>query len=482
MGIGSSLGGMSTSGFDPFAPATELLERMQSGDLSPADVTETYLDRIDRLDSEINAFITVLDAPARETAGSVDADGDRPLAGLPVALKDLRDMKEGVRHTFGSQVFAEVPAPRTSVGVERLEEAGAVLLGKTNVPEFGHKGATDNELVGPTASPLAPDMNAGGSSGGSAAAVAAGMAAVATGSDSGGSIRIPAAACGIFGHKPSFGLVPIDSRPNAFGLKTHHSVQGPLTRYVEDAALLLEVLAGPHPGDPSSVPVEIDYRAAVDRPIDDLRLGYSPALEVFPVEPAVTEVVEAALEGFEAAGATVEPVEVAHGLSMDELSDAIETTFATSVAGVAEVVRAAFGVDLHDHRDQLSDSLVDLLDIAEGKTLADVAASGIPRTQVYDAIEAVLADYDLLLTPTLSATGLDLRTDRGTDWPLALTWPFNWSGHPAASVPAGVTDEGHPVGLQIVGRQYADDTVLAASAAFERERPWHEAYRTAPIS
>lgn len=473
---------MSTSGFDPLGPATELVERMHSGELSPVEVTETYLDRIDRLDGETNAFITVMDETARATADSVDVDGDRPLAGLPVALKDLRDMKEGVRHTFGSQLFAEVPAPRTTVGVERLENAGAVLLGKTNVPEFGHKGATDNELIGPTASPLAPHMNAGGSSGGSAAAVAAGMAAAATGSDSGGSIRIPAAACGIYGLKPSFGLIPIDSRPNAFGLKTHHSVAGPLTRYVEDAALLMEVLAGPHPADPSSVPVDIDFRSAVERPIHDLHIGYSPALEVFPVDPAVTEVVEEALGAFEAADATVDTVSVDHGLSIEALSQAIETTFATSVAGVAEVVRAAFGVDLNDHRDQLSDSLVELLEVADGKTLADVAASGIPRTQVYDAIEDVLADYDLLLTPTLSATGLDLRTDRGTDWPLALTWPFNWSGHPAASVPAGFTDEGHPVGLQIVGRQYADDTVLAASAAFERERPWHEAYRTAPIS
>lgn len=470
---------MAHADFDPLEPATETLRKLRSGAVSPEEVTEAYLDRIDALDDEINAFITVLDVEARTTARELPDspdDEERPLAGLPVALKDLRDMKEGVRHTFGTQLFAEVPAPRTTVGVQRLEDAGAVLLGKTNVPEFGHKGATDNELIGPTASPLATSMNAGGSSGGSAAAVAAGMSAVATGSDSGGSIRIPAAACGIYGLKPSFGLIPIDSRPNAFGLKTHHSVQGPLTRYVEDAALMMEVLAGPHPGDPSSVPVDLDYLDAVDRPIDDLRIGYSPDLEVFPVDEAVRTVVEDANGAFEAAGATVEPVTVDHGLSLDELSEAIETTFATSVAGVAEVVKAAFGVDLRDHSDQLSDSLVELFEIADGKTLDDVAAAGIPRTEVYDAIEAVFSEYDLLVTPTLSVTGLDLRTDRGTDWPLALTWPFNWSGHPAASLPAGFTEEGYPVALQLVGPQYSDDTVLAASAAFERERPWHDAY------
>jgi len=474
---------MSDHAIDPFAPMTDLLDEIRSGDLSPVDVTGTYLDRIDERDDEINAYVTVTPDLASETAEAaaraIEA-GEDPgrLAGLPIALKDLRQLKEGVPHSYGSKLVADLGfvAPRTSADVVRLEEAGAGVLGKTNVPEFGHKGVTDNEHVGPTATPFDTDLNAGGSSGGSAAAVAAGMAPAAIGSDSGGSIRIPAAACGVFGLKPSYGLIPVDSRPNAFGTKTHHTVQGPMTRSVEDAAVLMDVLAGPHPADPASVPVEIDYLDALERPVDDLAVGYTPDLGVFPVAEPVREVVEDAVDDLAAAGATVERIDVDHGLSMDELADAIETTFSTSLVGAAEVLEREFGADLRDYPDQVSDSLLELLAIGDGKSVPDVAATGIPRTELFDAVQATFEEYDLIATPTVATDGMELRSDRGTDWELALTWPFNWTGHPAASVPAGLTDRDRPVGLQLVGRRYEDDAVLAASAALEDERPWIDTY------
>lgn len=465
-----------------YTPATSLAERVRAGEVSPADAVDAHLARIERVDDEINAFVTVTDdvatAAADEVAAAID-DGEDPgpLAGVSVALKDLRDMKEGVTHTFGSALFADVPAPRTTAVVERLEAAGAVPVGKTNVPEFGHKGATDNELVGATASPVAPEKNAGGSSGGSAAAVAAGMATVATGSDAGGSIRIPASACGVFGLKPSYGLVPVDSRPNGFGTKTHHVVQGPLTRTVGDAALLMDVLSGPHPRDPASVPdPDIDYRGAVDEPVNDLAVAYSSDLGVFPVSDAVAGVVDGAVDALASAGADVEEATVDHDLSMEELADAIETTFGAAVAGTAETLSVSFGVDLRDHGDRVSDSLLELIALGDETDVRDVAATGVVRTQFFDAVQDVLADHDLLVTPTLAVPPLDLHTDRATEWEMALTWPFNWTGHPAASVPAGTTDDGLPVGMQVVGRRYEDDTVLAASAAVERERPWHDQY------
>ncbi|PSQ16917.1 amidase [Halobacteriales archaeon QS_8_69_26] len=475
---------MSDTDVDPFAPATDLAARIREGEVSPVAVVDAYLDEIADRDEEINAYVTVTGDHARERAREAEVaveDGELwgPLHGVPVALKDLRDLVEGVPHSFGSKLIGDLGyAPeRTAANVRRLQDAGAIVLGKTNVPEFGHKGVTDNEYVGATASPVAPETNAGGSSGGSAAAVAAGMAPLATGSDSGGSIRIPAAACGVFGHKPSFGLIPIDSRPNAFGLKTHHSVQGPLTRTVEDAALLMESLVGPHPVDPASVPDPgIDFEGALDRGVEDLRVAYSPDLETFPVEEGVADQVAATVRALESAGATVEEVTVDHGHSMDELADAIETTFSASLVGLAETLQASFGLDVRDYPDQVSDSLLDLIAIGEEKTVGDVARTGIVRTDVYDAVQAVLADYDLLVTPTTGQAGMDLHTDRGLEWEVALTWPFNWTGHPAASVPAGLTDEGHPVGTQIVGRPYADDDVFAASAAVERERPWHDVY------
>lgn len=468
---------------DPFISATELVDRIHSGDITPTDAVEAYLDRIQDRDDEVNAYVTVIEEEARNAAQHAEqaiADGADigSLHGVPIALKDLRDLKEGVRHSFGSKLIGNLgyEAERTSAAVERLEDAGAIVLGKTNTPEFGHKGVTQNEYVGATASPINTDYNAGGSSGGSAAAVAAGMAAVATGSDSGGSIRIPAAACGVFGHKPSFGLIPLDARPNAFGLKTHHSVQGPLARSVDDAALLLDVMAGQHPRDPSSVPVDIDFRSAVTQPIDELRVGYSPDLGVFPVEDDVETVVSTAVDDLANAGATVEPTTIEHGRSLAELSAAIETTFSASVVGAAETLREAFDLDLRDYPEDVSDSLLELLAIGDEKTVADLAATGITRTEMFDAVQDSFEEYDLLVTPTLATSGMELHTDRGLDWELALTWPFNWTGHPAASVPAGKTDDGLPVGMQIVGRQYEDDSVLAASAAFERERPWHDMY------
>nr|WP_256397519.1 amidase [Halohasta litorea] len=455
--------------------ATQLASEIRTGALSPTDIVDAYFNRIEAENDSLNAYITVTEDSAREAAREAEAalDADEeigPLHGVPIALKDLQAMKKGVRHTFGSRLFAEFEAPRTSVMVDRLEAAGAIVLGKTNTPELGHKGLTRNELVGATASPVDRSCNAGGSSGGSAAAVGGRLAALATGSDAGGSIRIPAACCGIFGMKPSFGLVPIDSRPNAFSTKRHHTALGPLTRTVEDAALMLDVVAGPHPADPGCVPVAIDFRGAVDRPIDDVSIAYSPELDVFEVDSAVLAVVEDALPNFEAVGATVEEVTIDHGCSLAELTEAVGATFNTAMLGAAEVMRESTGVDLTAHPEEVSESLLKMIEAGREYETRDVELSGIVRTQLFDAVQSVLSSHEILVTPTIARSGFGLHEDLGPmEWDAVLTWPFNVTGHPAASVPVGQTDEGRPVGLQVVGRRYADDTVLAASAAIEAQ-------------
>ncbi|MBZ6493494.1 amidase [Natrinema longum] len=462
--------------------AIALAARIRTGAITATEAVEAHLERIDDRDDAINAFVTVCADDAREAAAEADralADGEEvgPLHGVPLALKDLGALKAGVRHTYGSALFADHVAERTSAIVERLEDAGAVVIGKTNTPEFGHKGTTDNELIGPTASPIDTDLNAGGSSGGSAAALAAGMTPIATGSDAGGSLRIPAAACGVYGFKPTFGLVPDDGRPSAFGRELQHTTKGPMTRTVEDAALLLSVMDGPHPDDPNSVPVDIDYRGAVDRSIDDYRIAYSPDLDVFPVVDEVRAVADEAVTAFADAGATVETVTVDHGYSMAELTEAAMPAYTTSVLENATLIEESHGVDFRDQSEAVSDSLLAMLHVAEEYGPEDVARSGIARTDMYDAVQDVLADYDLLVTPTLSRADRELYADLGDDaWEWPMTWPFNWTGHPVASAPAGVTDRGHPVGLQLVGRRFADDDVLAASAALERERPWNHLY------
>ena len=466
--------------FDPFAPMTELAADIRAEELTASAAVKGTLAEVDRRDGDINAYVTVTDELARETAAALDerAESTGPLHGVPVALKDLRDLKEGVRHTFGSKLVAETGyvAERTSAAVERLESAGAVIVGKTNTPEFGHAGITDNPLVGPTASPVIPEYNAGGSSGGSAAAVASGMAAMALGSDTGGSIRLPATACGVYGHKPSYGVVPLDARPDAFGTKRHHSVIGPLTRTVEDGALALEVLSGYHPRDPGSVPTDIDFRGAVGRDISELSVAYSPDLDVFPVEPAIREAIEGLLEGLRAAGANVEEITVDHGFTLPELTEAVEATFAAEFVELAETLEASVGVDLREHPETVSDSLLGLLSTGDEKTIEDVAASGLVRTAFFDAVQDVFEAYDLLVTPAAAISQFPLESEIIMAWEAALTWPFNWTGHPVGAVPAGRTDTGGLAAAQFVGRQYEDDVVLAAAAAAERERPWEHLY------
>ncbi|MDS0477892.1 amidase [Natrinema sp. 1APR25-10V2] len=462
--------------------AVQLADRIRSGDVTATEAVEAHLERIDERDDEINAYVTVSAEHAREAAAEADRaleDGDDvgPLHGVPLALKDLGSEKEGIRHTYGSALFSDHVADRTAAIVERLEDAGAIVIGKTNTPELGHKGTTDNEVIGATASPIDTELNAGGSSGGSAAALGARMAPIATGSDAGGSLRIPAAACGVYGFKPTFGLVPDDGRPSAFGRELQHTTKGPMSRTVEDAALMLSVMDGPHPADPNSVPIDIDYLDALERPIDDYQIAYSPDLDVFPVTDDVRAVVDEAVTALAEAGATVDEISLDHGYSMADLSEAAMPAYTSSVLESATIVEEAHGVDFWEQSDEVSDSLLAMLHIADEHGPADVARSGIVRTGVYDAVEDALTDYDLLVAPTLSRADVELHADLGAEaWEWPMTWPFNWTGHPVASAPAGLTERGHPVGLQIVGRRFADDDILAASAALERERPWDHLY------
>jgi len=470
---------------DPFVPTTTLAERIRDGDVAPSDAVATYLDRISRDNDDLNAFITVTDESARRAAEQADRAVDDPeealgpLHGVPIALKDLENPKAGVRNTLGCVPFADAVAERTATTVQRFEKAGAIVLGMTNVPELGHAAVTDNELLGPTATPFDGDRNAGGSSGGSAAAVAAGMTSAAIGSDAGGSVRIPASFCGIYGLKPSFGLVPLDTRPNAFEKSVHHDVKGPLTRTVADAAQVMDVLAGYDSTDPDSLPFEMDFLGAVNRSITDLRIGYSPDLGVFDVDPAVQSVVEDSLSALVDTGATVEEISLDHGLTADELKDAFLTTWAVHLRSITRNIEQHAEIDFSQRRDELSDSLIELLDIAADRGVDDLADTGIVRTRMFDAIQSVFEAYDLLVTPTTGTTAPDLRpTHDHWDWVARrlLTWPFNWTDHPAGTVPAGTDDESAPVGTQLVGPRFGDETVLAASAAFERERPWQYLY------
>ena len=485
-----------------FTPATELASRIRRRDLSPVELVEAFLQRIEKRNAGINAYVTVLGDEAREAAreaervvGSAEPPG--PLHGVPVAIKDLFDYKAGVRNTFGSKPLASYVPRQTATYVERLEDAGAIVLGKTNTPEFGHKGATDNLLFGPTSTPFAPGKNAGGSSGGSAAVVADGLCAIAQGTDAGGSIRIPASFCGVYGFKASFGRVASATRPDAFLSHTPFSHSGPLSRTVEDAALMLGVMAGPHPRDPFSLPdTGIDYIVATRRPIEGMRVAYSPNFGIFPVEERVLAVVAEAVRAFDDAGARVEEVGVGLGYDNRELSELWMREMGVRSAEIVANLKDAGVADLlGEHRDDLTPEFAGLLEKGHGMGAVEYRKDEVVRTEVFDAIQDIFEGYDLLVTPTLAVPPFDNATDGNTVGPSevngeevdpllgwCLTYPINFTGHPAASVPAGFTDDGLPVGLQIVGRRFADEAVLAASAAFERVRPWHDSYDGAAVS
>ena len=456
-----------------FAPASELRKLIGGKEVSPVELTEMYLRRIDRLDSRLDSYLTVAHDQALSTARSAEeavmrGDDLGPLHGLPISIKDL-EMTKGLRTTSGSLVFEDrVPAEDSAV-VERVRRSGAVILGKTNTPEFGYLGTTENRLGGPCRNPWNTERTTGGSSGGAGASAVAGLCALAQGSDGGGSIRIPSSFCGVYGIKPTLGRVPQYAGPGP--LHTNHFSQaGPMTRSVTDAAMLLQVLAGHDPRDASSIrQAAPDFMAALDRDVSGLRIAWSPDYGYAAVDPEVVEVASRAAMAFEDMGCTVESSDI----SLDSPFDAFWTIF--SVVGYARV-----GV-LLEKADMLTDYARECLENGASVTGADYAAAlgyfDILRQQFADVFD----EYDLLLSPTMAVpafppgdrpariAGRDVHPFWGF---LPFTYPINMIGHPAASIPAGFSSDGMPIGLHIVGRRGDEETVLAASAAFEKARPW----------
>lgn len=478
-------------------PATELATLIRRRAISPVELVDLFLDRIETENPTFNAYVLVAADGARQAARQAEAavmSGQTlgPLHGLPIAIKDSDDVA-GLPTTCGSRLLSGRVAKADSPVVARLKRAGAIVLGKTNLPEFGHNAVTDNKLFGPTRCPIAPHLNSLGSSGGAAAAAAGGLAALAQGSDGGGSIRIPASACGVFGIKGSWGRVPSGIRPNAF-LHSPLVGLGPLSRTVGDGALMMQTIDGPDASDPFSYALpQFDYAAACCRDVGDLRIAFSPTIGGHPVSRDVSEVVRGAVGALEGLVAGIDECELSFDRSMGEVAEAWMTSAAVLNAATDRSF-AAQGIPLYDeHRDELTPYFAE--SIALGRTIGavDYFELGLLRTEVFDAVEKMFADYDLIVAPTLAVAGVENATDGSlTQGPSmidgqpvdpvigwVLTYPFNSTGHPAASVPAGVTADGTPVGLQVIGRRFRDDEVFALSAALERVRPWHWRYPSA---
>jgi Asp-tRNA(Asn)/Glu-tRNA(Gln) amidotransferase A subunit family amidase len=401
-----------------------------------------------------------------------------PLHGVPFSIKDLTPTK-GIRTTFGSKIFEHHIPSEDAILVERLRADGAVLLGKTNTPEFGCKGFTDNKIFGTTYNPWHLERTPGGSSGGAGASVAAGLSTLAEGSDLAGSIRIPASFCGVVGFKPSQGRIP--RYPDRHGWNTL-SVHGPITRTVADAALMFQTMAGPDPRDPLSLPDSgEDFLSVVqgDLRLKGMRVAWSPDLGgMAPVEPEVEATCAKAAHLFEAFGCHVEE-------ASPDVHDAHEI-FAVLNANLRTASVGSYAETWADKMDPL---LVWRLEQGRQLTLTDVHRAEAARMALYHRVRVFFEHYDLLLLPTTGTLPYPANhgypaqvAGRSITTPyelLILTYIFNLTGQPAISVPAAWTPDGLPVGLQIVAPFRADALVLHAAAAFEAARPWH--HRRPPL-
>lgn len=459
-----------------FAPAIELNRLIRSRDLSPVELTQTILNRIEKLNPVLNAFLTVSADFALERAKAAENRLMQnallsPLDGVPYSIKDL-EPTAGVRTTYGSKWFEHNVPSEDGAVAGRLRRAGGILLGKTNTPHFGYKDMCDNLLGPPCRNPWKLDRTSGASSGGAGAAVAAGLGPVAQGSDGGGSIRIPASFCGIFGLKPSFGRVPYHPNPDYWAARSH---MGPMTRTVRDAALLLNIMAGPDTRDPLAIDaLPEDYVAACDGNLNGLRVAWSGDLEFASVDAEVRTIAERAARRFVELQCIVD----APRLQWPNPFDFHKTIF--------EVGMASRLVDRARERpDWIEPTLMRI--IVNGSTVSaiDHGKALLARGVFYQAVRQFFETYDLLLTPTVPAAAWSAEPgpNEGPNEiggrPVStmferfpFTYPFNLTGHPAATVPCGFTREGLPVGLQIVGRHHADAVVLRAAAAFEGVQPW----------
>lgn len=454
-----------------FTPAFELRARIAKKELSPVEVTSAVLVRIESLEPKLNAFATLTPdtamAAAKEAEAAV-ARGDElgPLHGVPMTIKDLV-FAAGVPTEFGSHTRKGFVPDEDTPFVARLKAAGAVPLGKTTTSEYGWKGVSHSPLTGITSNPWKLGYNAGASSAGAGAAAAAGYGPLHHGSDGAGSIRMPAHFSGIFGHKPTYGRIP------AWPVNNNDQVthNGPMTRTVLDAAMMLKVMAGPHSWDYTSLEAEPeDYPARCADGISGLKIAYSPDLGHARVDPDVAALVADAVKAFEELGATIEEVTPPFGPEGPEL---IRFFWAAHVLRYAQF--------LPEFGDRMDPGLVACIQAAERYSAEEYVNMRQRKLDYIDSVCRWFDGWDLLLTPAVSVAAFPADQLMPSHWPqhdwdwttwAEFSYPFNFSGNPAASVPCGFTGEGLPVGLQVVGKRFADLTVLQASAAFEAIRPW----------
>ncbi|MEP3276675.1 MAG: amidase family protein [Stappiaceae bacterium] len=449
--------------------AVELRRRTGSNEITPTELVEACIDRIESVNPQVNAVITTNYVEARRTAKQATSDlrsggALPPLHGLPVVVKDLSDTR-GLRTTYGSRCFADHVPESDSILVERLRSAGAIVLGKTNTPEFGAGANTSNQVFGATGNPFNPNVTSGGSSGGSAAALACDMAPLATGSDLGGSLRIPASFCGVVGMRPSPGLVPSKSHVSGF---SQLWTDGPMARSVEDLALLLSSISAFDPRDPLSTPASrIDFDDFYKlKDLTGMRVGFSTDLGVAEVDQEIATLFDARKADIGRHFHNAEDVNL-------ELSDATEIFRVLR----AESLYAAYGELVSKEPEMIGSNVRGNILEAAQLSLLDTARADAAHTALYRRFQTVFDDIDYLVCPATAVSPFPVEENHPVEingrpldgyfaW-YAITWALSLTGCPIVTIPCGFDHNNMPFGIQIVGKRFSDLDLLQLSHALE---------------
>ena len=454
-----------------FTPAAALARLIATRQVSPVAVVEAVLKRAEHVEPALNIFALPMAEAARAAARSAEAavmrgDSFGPLHGVPITIKDNVPIG-GLPLANGSAALADFVPPADAAVVRRIRAAGAIIIGKTNLPEFAHKVVTDSPAYGVTRSPWNLAYTPGGSSGGASAALAAGVAPLAVGTDGGGSIRFPAACTGVVGLKPTLGLVPSERVPDGFA---NYSFIGPMARSTGDAALLLSVMAGRDDGDPFSIAadaVAMPAPRAVENAARGLRVGWIEHFGRYRTEEAVATLTGAAVSALADRGAIIEPL---HDPCFDDVFERY-IVIATS----AHATR--YGPLVEKWGDRMSISIKASIANGQRYSAVDWMRAHDWRTGLFRAVQRLFERYDVIATPTMTAPPKPLdaegsiATEAYAEWAAPL-YPFNLTGHPAISLPGGLTTEGLPVGLQLVGPWFGERRLLDVAELLETVIGW----------
>lgn len=470
----------------------ELGSLIRAKQISAVESINYFLDRIELKDPEINAFTYIAADYALEAARSIDAKISNNeqvglFAGVPIGLKDFLPSKRGWLNSHGGVPSLVRMDDGDSAFYTAASKLGAITLGKTNAPAFGFSGACQNVMFGSTKNPFDTTRTSGGSSGGSAAAVASGMLLLSEGGDAGGSIRIPAGWCNLFGYKPSLGTVPSYCRPDGWSATHPYCFNGALTKSVEDSAALLTEMATYNPRDPISLPINANknFLSLLDKPLRHKKIALTIDFGMYRVDPKVAEMVESTANMFRYAGVDVDLVDIRFEHSLEE----IMTCWAWSISVDTAIDLAIWkreGLDLvKEHPEELPKEFIYFNEVAKNATIFDMRSFNEIRTDILDTFEDVFEKYDFIVSPTAACLPLPLEwdghakeiagypVDPDTDFiSFGETPVVNFVGYPAASVPAGLVDDKYPVGMQLIGKQYHDDDVLALAYTLEQLKPW----------